>query len=105
MTPVRVSIKVSSNQTQFNLKVNQSQIQFPLKVHSNNIPVAVKLDTKIEMLSGDIYDGDYIVTPLANGEVILETKNKSLTDDVTVLKVPRFQTSNEYGTTFYIAEV
>ena len=51
---------------------------------------------------GAIYHGDYIVTPKANEEVVLETSDKILTDDVTVLKIPYFETHNDYGETIYI---
>lgn len=50
------------------------------------------------------YDGDYEVTPLANREVVLETKDKLLIDDILVKKIPRYDVSNESGgTTVYIA--
>ena len=49
-----------------------------------------------------IYDGDYIVTPKANEEVVLETSNKLLTDDITVLEIPYYETSNVSGYTVYI---
>ena len=49
------------------------------------------------------YDGEYVVTPLAFQETILETDEKVMRDDVTVLEVPYNETSNEYGTTVSIA--
>ena len=52
-----------------------------------------------------LYEGEYLVTPLAASEVVLPTKEKRCIDDITVIKIPRHATSNEYGTTFYIAEV
>ena len=94
MIPIRV-----------NLKVEQDQTVFPLQVESNNVPINISIATPIQMIHADTYQGEYVVTPLANDQVVLETKDKAMLDDVTVLKVPRFQTSNEYGTTFYIAEV
>lgn len=51
------------------------------------------------------YEGEYTVIPLAASEVVLDTKDKRCTDDITVLKIPRYSTDNDYGTTFYIAEV
>ena len=45
----------------------------------------------------DIYDGTYNVTPQFGGEVILETKNKAMTDDVTVKKMPQYEVSNNAG--------
>lgn len=48
------------------------------------------------------YDGPYDVTPKTS-EQILNTTSSYLTDDVTVRKIPYFETSNNTGTTVYIA--
>lgn len=51
------------------------------------------------------YEGAYEVTPRAHDPVILSTRSKTMTDDVTVLKVPYYETSNIYdGKTVFIAE-
>ncbi len=51
------------------------------------------------------YTGDYIITPLVNDQVILETQGKLMDDDVTVLRVPYLETSNPSGgNTAYIGE-
>ena len=52
--------------------------------------------------SADIYDGEYIVTPKPFTEQTLETKEKLMTDDVTVLAIPYYETSNVSGITIYI---
>lgn len=49
------------------------------------------------------YTGEYIITPKALDETILQTNGKIMGDDVTVLKVPYYETSNESGETVYIA--
>lgn len=49
------------------------------------------------------YNGEYTVTPQAHKEQVLETKNKCMIDDLTVLRVPYFETSNIYGNTVFIA--
>lgn len=49
------------------------------------------------------YEGDYIVTPLAYQETILDTDDKLMRDDVKVLEIPYDETSNPYGTTVVIA--
>lgn len=57
--------------------------------------------------SGDtstIYDGNYDVTPSASAQTVLHTKNKRLTDNVVVKKIPYFETTNAGGgSTVYIA--
>lgn len=56
-------------------------------------------------VSHPVYDGEYIVTPLVNSQVILDTNGKLMEDDVTVLKVPYLETANPSGgNTAYIGE-
>ncbi len=50
----------------------------------------------------EVYEGPYIVTPKVI-EQTLETNNKFMDYDVTVLEVPYAETSNIYGTTVIIA--
>ena len=60
------------------------------------IPSAVGVET---------YDGEYVVVPKAYDEQVLETAHKLLLEDVTVTKVPYYETSNLFdGKTAYIAE-
>lgn len=55
--------------------------------------------------SHPVYEGDYIVTPLVNNQVILDTNGKLMEDDVTVLKVPYLETANPSGgNTAFIGE-
>lgn len=48
------------------------------------------------------YQEEYIVTPKPFNDEILQTNGFKMTDDVTVLKIPYYQTSNETGYTVYI---
>lgn len=45
----------------------------------------------------DYYEGEYTVTPLAWEQVILETANKTMRNDVTVEEIPYYRTSNPSG--------
>lgn len=49
------------------------------------------------------YEGPHLVTPQADAASILNTNGKILLDDITVQKVPYYETSNSYGETVYIA--
>ena len=49
------------------------------------------------------YTGTYEVTPKADVTQVLPTADKTLTDDITVHKVPFYEAHNEHGTTAYIA--
>lgn len=43
------------------------------------------------------YQGSYIVTPIANLDLLLETANKVLQDDIIVNKIPYTEVSNLSG--------
>ena len=51
--------------------------------------------------SYDSYDDGYIVTPRVHAQT-LNTKNKLMKDNVSVLAIPYFETSNLSGKTVYI---
>lgn len=65
--------------------------------------IAIGMDSSIQIIHTDIYQGDYTVIPKAHEATILETRDKTLTDNVTVTKVPFHETSNLSGTTIFIA--
>jgi len=48
------------------------------------------------------YTGEYTITPAPFNSQTLETAGKRMSDDVTVLAIPYFETSNISGTTVYI---
>lgn len=48
------------------------------------------------------YRGDYEVIPKVSSDQVLSTKDKKMNRDVTVFKVPYWETSNESGITVYI---
>lgn len=53
----------------------------------------------------ELYGGPYEATPKAWEEQILETEGKLMSDDVTVFRVPYYETINLFdGKTAYIAE-
>ena len=52
-------------------------------------------------IEGEIYDGDYEVTPKVDAQS-LPTATKVMLQDVQINKIPYFETSNEYGNTIYI---
>lgn len=48
------------------------------------------------------YTDEYIVTPLAHAATVLPTSGRTLAEDVTVLEIPYYETSNVSGRTIYI---
>ena len=51
-----------------------------------------------------VYDGEYDVIPKAWEMQTLATNDKYMEDDVRVHEIPYYETSNEHGTTCYIAD-
>lgn len=57
----------------------------------------------VAIVSGTPYEGDYIVIPKADAATILPTRDRLMQDDVTVQKIPYYETANPTGDTVYIA--
>lgn len=83
-----------------------------IKKNGNSIVLSVSESNKINLSfsevkevliggSGEIYDGPYTVEPTF-GKQMLETKNKTLYNDVTVNAIRVERVSNTHGTTVYI---
>lgn len=75
-----------------------------MKVHTDPQVFKLKCNTLIQPVTGDIYDGDYEVTPSAHNDIILETDGKLCDGDITVKIIPTYETRNTYGYSFYIAD-
>ena len=62
------------------------------------------LKGRINVSNGySVYTGDTVVIPKADSETVLGTAGKVVLENVTVRKVPYFETGNESGYTAYIA--
>ena len=92
-----------------NISVKFTEISktLPVKVEDNleNLATSVgEVQTVTKYIGGEVYEGNYEVTPKLEAQS-LPTKNKVLTDDVTVKSIPIFRvTSPSGGTTLYIAK-
>ena len=95
------NISVSIHNTQETVVISSHGIN--VKAEAKDLSVSTGLPIVREFIGGEPYSGEYVVTPLAEEAVVLPTTNKILYDDVTVTKVPYFETSNTSGTTVYIA--
>lgn len=67
------------------------------------VTISFALDSGIQIINADTYDGDYTVSPKAFDPTVLPTKNKTMVDDLTVTQVPYYETHSDTGTTIYIA--
>lgn len=77
------------------------------QVYELNISGSTSINIGVDMeinIGRTPYSGTYTVVPLAHSPVILHTKNFRMLDDVTVTKIPYWETSNPNGKTVYIAE-
>lgn len=69
------------------------------KVMYVDVEIGLEEEIKIEVEEGGggeklpYYTGDYYVIP-STKEKVLETKNKSMSDNVTVLKIPKYEFDN-----------
>lgn len=48
----------------------------------------------VKPISGEEYDGEYIISPNTKDDTILDTKDKIMENDVTVLKISCVKTHN-----------
>lgn len=72
------------------------------------VDTTVKLKARVQLpvsVTAELYDGDYEVLPAVSAKM-LETKDKLMQDNVTVLAIPYYEVSNEQnGYTAIIAEI
>lgn len=66
---------------------------------TNSLKGILTIPSIVETINS--YEGDYIITPKIDSQT-MKTKNKKMEDNVTVLAIPYFETSNLTGKTVYI---
>lgn len=76
-----------------------------IKMTLSQPEIKIKIAPAKVVYTGDSkpYEGVYDVTPQAKSAVILPTKDRLLSRDVNVKKIPYYETSNQTGVTVYIA--
>lgn len=90
---------------EIDLSLSDEIIPIDIELSESEIDIDVEIFGEVVHKSGfDEYDGEYVITPDSHENIVLETSNKLLNDDITVLKIPTFETSNESGTTLYIGK-
>lgn len=82
---------VSTNLPQLNVEL------IPLEIMHLDGELTIPMEADVP-----IYQGDYVVAPKPFTNKVLKTNGFRMADDVTVLKIPYYQTSNESGYTIYI---
>ncbi len=65
--------------------------------------IEMACETAIIQGYGADYEGVYTVVPKAKTPTVLPTNGRTLADNITVQKIPFYETSNVSGETVYIA--
>lgn len=68
----------------------KGSVQFAQATLSGRVQLA-------ESTKKELYTGDYSVTPSTRSDIVLDTAGKTMTEDLTVTKVPYLEVSNLYG--------
>lgn len=79
------------------LEIAATNEAIDFSIGSSGETVAFAVDTEIRATTLDEYDGAYVVIPKVYQEQVLETKNKAMTDNVTVYEIPITRTTNPHG--------
>lgn len=80
-------------------------ITIPMTVSTSRQVIPMSIGAAYMAANVHEYEGPYEITPKAWDNQILETEGLLMTDDVTVFKVPYYETVNLFdGKTAYIAE-
>lgn len=87
------------------LTLDTSKTTFAFCLETHDEVYTMTNSMAIQAVITEPYEGDYIVIPQADSQTVLQTAGKYLHDNVTVTRIPTYETHNEFGTTFYIAEV
>lgn len=89
----------------FNVVFGIDEVAFSTGFNLNNQSIEVGFD-QLQVVTRDledfqIYQGSYSITPAVEAQT-LETKNRRMDEDLTILEIPYFETSNQSGTTVII---
>ena len=87
---------------EYPFELSEQNQTFEFEFESNPV-YEFTVEQAIEVTGGEHYQGEYIVIPSPSDNITLETEGKVMDDDVTVIKIPYYETSNITGKTVYIA--
>ena len=91
------------NVVQVQMTVTSSRQMYQMGISEAGAAADPGISAEFSIHPAQKYRGAYTVTPRAYNEVILDTNGKVMGDNVTVYRVPYFETSNPDGETVYIA--
>lgn len=79
------------------MKVSVSSVEIPMKVSASNVTVPMRVGVAYNKIDGERYDGETEVESHLYDPIILETKNKLMPDNVTVLPITILDVDNPAG--------
>lgn len=77
------------------LKIKDSTLK--LNVKDSNIKIKSVVTIVHQTADAEMYSGSYEITPEVNNDISLSTRNKIMKENLTVLKIPLIEVSNESG--------
>lgn len=95
-----IKLKVIDNLSPIKLKIADEDI-VSLKVQKET-PIKLKVSEGGNSGEYPSYRGPFVVTPLPYDDITLNTSQKLVPENITVLKIPHWETSNLKGKTFII---
>ena len=81
-------VEFGVSDVEFEMELGVSDVKFDIAVEGLQIVTIGKLP---------MYDGVYTVDPLAKSATVLQTKGKSMADNITVNKIRQLEVSNTAG--------
>lgn len=78
------------------MQVAVSTVEIPMQVSTSHVLIPMSIDVTYTTIDGDRYEGPYIVTPMTQDQT-LETRDKLMAENVLVLEIPYYETTNEQG--------
>lgn len=93
---MKIKVRFDENSRALKTKFGKSKQQFATNLG--------ELHHVTKVIGGEVYGGDYIVTPKVDSQT-MPTQGKVMMEDVTVKAIPYFDvTNNSGGSTVYIAK-
>jgi len=90
------------NPFHFDFKQNENTFELNFNCSEQGLNCLFGAVYEVESKDVPIYEGITTVSPDVHEQKVLYTANKKMLNDVTIKKVPYFETSNDSGLTVYI---
>lgn len=78
------------------MRVAVSTVEIPMQVSTSHVLIPMSIDVTYTTIDGDRYEGPYIVTPRTQDQT-LATMDKLMAENVLVMEIPYYETTNEQG--------